>query len=287
MGNSSKQYSVNQLRDYSSIFSRRQSLSIINGNLEGLDAKIERYDKPWRSKERATYLQYLRHTYKVLSEHYKNEYVYKNTLLNKLIIQELGTENSKVFNEFRVGDSIVDLAMFNGVSKAFEIKSELDTPKRLQSQLTDYRKLFNEIYLVVSKTKLKDFEHISSEVGIITIENHCKIEFIRKAQFNETIEPSALMTVLRVNEYKSIAKAYLGYMPEMSSFTQFDICGKIIKEIPGNILNDLFIRQMKKRKSNESLSSTQFKELNQVFLALNLTKKGKSQFIANLNKPIC
>lgn len=286
MSNSPIKYSTNQLRDYSSIFSRRQSLSMIDGNLEGLDAKIDRYDQTWRAKKSATYLEYIKHAYKVISTHYKNEYVYKNTLLNALIIKELGTENSKVFSEFRVGDSIADLAMFNGCSKVFEIKSDLDTPQRLETQLKDYHKVFNEVYLVVPTSKLKDFDHIDTEVGVLAILEDNKIEQIRKAQHKEAIEPNTLMTVLRTKEYKGIAKAYMDVMPEMSSFTQFDTCSKIIKEIPPDILNDLFIAQMKRRNSNESLSAGQFKELNQLFLALNMSKRDKSHFIANLNTPI-
>jgi len=286
VSNSSIKYSTNQLRDYSSIFSRRQSLSIIDGNLEGLESKIDRYDQSWRAKKSATYLEYIKHAYKVISTHYKNEYVYKNTLLNALIIKELGTENSKVFSEFRVGDSIADLAMFNGCSKVFEIKSDLDTPQRLETQLKDYHKVFNEVYLVVPQSKLKDFRHIDSEVGIIAVKKDNTIELVREAHYKDTIEAATLMTVLRTSEYRSMAKAYTEDLPKMSSFTQFDICSKILKEIPCDILNDLFITEMKKRKSNESFSATQFKELNQLFLALNLTKKGKSHFIANLNKPI-
>lgn len=258
----------------------------MKGDFKDLNAKIDRYDQKWRSKNNATYLEYVKHAYKVLSIHYKNEYVYKNTILNNLLIKELGTDNSIVFNEFRVGGSIADLAMFNGCSRVFEIKSELDTPNRLKTQLTDYHKVFNEVYLVVPITKLKDFENIDSKVGIISVENDNKISLVRDAQYKEHIDPFTLMTVLRTNEYKSIAKAYLAELPKMSSFTQFDICSRVLNEMPGDILNDLFINQMKKRKGNEALSVSQFKELNQLFLALNLSKKDKFNFIDKLNIPI-
>ena len=76
------------------------------------------------------YSDLLKKSYSVISKYYRCEYVYKNELI-KLLLKKYGTRNSVYFNEFRVGNSIADMVMFNGESKAFEIKTEYDTPRRL------------------------------------------------------------------------------------------------------------------------------------------------------------
>lgn len=52
-----------------------------------------------------------------------------------------------LLNEFRIGASIADTVLINGTNKVFEIKTELDTPERLTTQLQDYYKGFSEVYV--------------------------------------------------------------------------------------------------------------------------------------------
>jgi len=98
----------------------------MNKDFTSINFKIQRYDSPWRRLIKATYIDYLKHVYRILELNYQNEYVYKNTFLNEWLIKEIGKENSKVYSEFRVGTAFADLVMFNGTSKAFEIKTEYD-----------------------------------------------------------------------------------------------------------------------------------------------------------------
>ena len=58
--------------------------------------------------------------------------------------------------------------MFNGCSKVFEIKTEFDSDFRLPLQLENYKKAFNQIYLIVPETKLKLYEKYDSSIGLIT-----------------------------------------------------------------------------------------------------------------------
>ena len=142
-------YDINQLRDYSSLFSRCHVLAWLKADFSSVNSTIKRYDEKWLRSERMTYLGYLRRIYSILSDSYQNEYIYKNEYLKQLITNELGQDGSTVFSEFRTGDAIADLAMFNGISKAFEIKTEFDSSARLDAQLKSYKKVFNAIYLII------------------------------------------------------------------------------------------------------------------------------------------
>ncbi|SDX30796.1 sce7726 family protein [Aequorivita viscosa] len=283
-----EKYTLNQLRDYSSLFSRSEVEQWATGNFFSINKKINRYDTNWISYKNATYLSYLKHLYKILELHYPNEYIYKNSFLNEWLLQELGKSNSKVFNEFRVGNAIADLVMFNGHSKVFEVKSELDSDNRLELQLENYHQAFNQVFIIVPESKLATYLKYNEKVGIITYNNlrGNKFELVRDAVLDFQINPEVIMNILRTAEYKSLVQSYYGMLPKMTSFSQYDICKKLIKEIPVPKLNDLFIQTMKSRVFKPEVSKKNYKELNQINLSLKLNKKQKERMILNLKSPL-
>lgn len=281
-------YPINQLRDYSSLFSRSQVLSWLKMDFASINYKIERYDEKWLNNQNMTYLDYLKYVYSVLADYYQNEYVFKNEFLNNWLIKELGETNSQIFSEFRVGNSIADLVMFNGLSKIFEIKTEFDNESRLKLQLENYEKAFNQIFLIIPKSKINLYEKQDASIGLITYDPIGENTFtvFRKANLNIEIEPSVIMAILHTNEYKSIVRKHYGSLPEITSFNQYKVCSELISEIPIDKLNKLFIDEMKKRISCNSLSSRYYKEFNQLFLALRMNRDSKNKMIELLKTPI-
>lgn len=84
------------------------------------------------------------------------------------LIKEIGEHSSKIFSEFRIGKAVADLVMFNGYSKVFEIKTEYDSDSRLPLQLENYKKAFNQIFLIIPELKLSFYEKYNCDIGIIT-----------------------------------------------------------------------------------------------------------------------
>ena len=281
-------YKISQLRDYSSLFSRSQVLAWLKNDFSSINFKIERYDEKWLNRDNSTYLDYLKHIYTILADNYQNEYIFKNEFLNNWLIKELGETNSQIFSEFRVGNSIADLVIFNGCSKLFEIKTELDSDSRLTLQLQNYEKAFNQIFLIIPKSKLNIYEKQDASIGLITYDPKSDNTFsvYRKAKLNLDIEPSAIMSILHTNEYKSIVTKYFGFLPQITSFNQYKICGDLLFEIPKDSLNNLFIDEMKKRSSSSALSSRTYKEFNQLFLALRMNRDSKNRMIESLRTSI-
>lgn len=282
-------YNQNQLRDYSSLFSRSIAELWMKSNFDSIDYKIERYDIKWQNSKNATYLDYLKYVYQILEKNYQNEYVFKNSFLNEWLINEIGHNNTKVFNEFRVGNAVADLVMFNGISKVFEIKTEFDSTKRLNLQIENYSKAFNQIFLIVPESKLSVYSKFDKSIGLISFNNNEKAERFtlqRDAITNEEVDSETIMKVLHTNEYKSIVKSIYGELPIMTSFNQYNICNELIKKIPNNELNKKFIEKMKSRYLENVLSSRYYKEFNQISLALKLNKKDREIMIKNLKSPI-
>ena len=281
-------FSPNQLRDYSSLFSRSSVKEWMKGNLSSIDYKIKRYDERWYSRSKTTYIDYLKFVYSILENQYQNEYILKNSFLNDWLIKELGEHNSELYSEFRIGSAIADLVMFNGSSRAFEIKTELDSDKRLNSQLNQYRKVFNEIFLIIPASKIEEYEAYDSSIGIICFDilSPTRFQIIRSAVRNTDIDAEALMHILHTSEYKEIVSHHYGQLPKITSFNQFEVCKELIAKIPQNELNQLFINKMKNRAGNYDLSTRYYKEFNQLSLALRMNMKNRKQLFSILKAPL-
>lgn len=273
-------YAISQLRDYSTLFTRSEIFRLLENDFDSIDAKINRYSLDSKFKGN-TYLELYKDIYNVLLYYYPNEYIFKNQFLNTWLINELGDTDSVIYNELRLGKVIADLAMFNGVSKVFEIKTPLDKEYRLSNQLDSYRKIFNEVYLIIPLNLFDKYESFDVYCGIITYDNsHFTLK--REAKRNLNIDVDLLMQIVHTREYIQIVSDFYSFLPKMDAFTQFDICRDLISNIPYDELNRLFLKTMKKRKLNNLFFKETNNQFNQVCLALNFNNKQKKILIDNL-----
>jgi len=281
---------IEKYRSYSSIFSSSSFIKLLRYNdYSFIDAKINRYDRAKIGNKINNYQDYIRYVYLQLQRKYRNEYIYKNTFINSFLLNHYGVKDTIAINEFRVGNSIADMVLFNGTSKAFEIKTELDSNKRLSGQLTDYSKIFKECYLVTHHSLTQKYLRENSNIGIIEWVEHrntVQMQEVREASINPIIDPETLIRTIRTQEYKNIVKNYYGSLPEMNSFNMFETCRKMIKHIPNDALNQLFIDELKKRKSNTAILKSFHKELRQLLLSMNLNEKAYYTLIEKINKSI-
>ncbi len=280
-----KSFSQNQLRDYSTLFSRNEAQAWLKCNFQSLKYKINRYDNDWLLGKKYTYNDYLKYIYNILESNYANEYIIKNSFLTEWLIPEKLHSDAIIFNEFRVGKAVADLVIFNGTSKVFEIKTEFDTDHRLELQIENYKKAFNEVYLIVPESKLTTYVKHDKSVGLITfnIKKQQRFNIERLCEANYHVDTFTIMDILHTQEYKSLIQSHYGYLPEMTSFNQFEKCSSLLQGIPNDKLNKLFIGQMKNRNMSNELSARYFRELNQLSLSLKLNKREKQSLVKNLN----
>ena len=281
---------IERLRSYSTIFSSTSFLRLIEMNdFSFIDKKIERFDTAKFKDREKTYSQYLQYVYKALCEGYRCEYVYKNQIINDLLLKQYKLNNTIAINEFRIGNSIVDIAMFNGISRAFEIKTELDSDKRLTNQLLDYEKLFDECYIVTHESLVDKYLNQKEETGIIVLSKEkrsLKLEEVRPAKKNDLIDCETLIKCLRTTEYKNIIKKYYGKIPNTGSFKMFDICLSLMKHIPKEELHSLMMSEFKTRKVEKDVIMSSPKELKHLCLSLNMNLYTYSILNERLNQYI-
>lgn len=273
---------INKLRDFSTLFTRSEVLRLLKNDFESIDAKLARYDMVEKNRGHS-YLKILKKAYRQLQKSYQNEYVIKNEFLNKCLIKQIGNRDSVIFNEMRLGNATADLAVFNGISRVFEIKTILDKEYRLSNQLNIYKKIFNEVYVVVPQENVPKYIKYDSDVAIISYDSELENFYIeRKPSANSYIDIDVLMNVLHSKEYLDIVYKYYDDVPALNAFNQFEICKSLILDIPFENINSLFIQAMKQRAIHNSFSNKINKEFNQVYLSLNLKERERKDLINKL-----
>lgn len=285
MSSSNANIDFSILRNYSSAFSRSAFTDVLNyDDFTNFDRILHNC----KTFERSTYFELITFLYSNISQNYRCEYVYKNELIKHLL--KYGTKNTVFFNEFRAGNSIADLAVFNGESKAFEIKTEYDTPRRLDKQLEDYKSFFDRCYLVIAEKKLEEYMSISDKsTGIICMSKRngrIRMEEIRSATQNNHFDASSMMSCLRTEEYKNITTS-LGFITDnIPGYELYSYCKNIIINADPKLVRTYFIREIKKRKNNTALLRRFPMPLRQIMLSLNLSDIKAEKLIILLNKKI-
>ena len=274
-------------RIYSSLFSRRVVSEVLKGQYESIDKICAFFED---NKEQKTYFEYFTYLYQFMMRYYRCEYVFKNELINKMLLCHFTHQYTISFSEFHVGSSIADLAMFNDISIAYEIKTDYDSDKRLIHQLNDYNKLFDKCYLVASSDGYNKYaKELPYNVGIITFEyngDSLVPHIVKEAVLNEVIDIPTLMRSIRIVEYEGIVKELYGSLPVVSSFDMFDECEKLLANADNRKVRASFMRVIKQRKTNTQ-SLKQFDHcFRQLGLATHMTINEYNRFINNLSIPI-
>ena len=142
-------------------------------------------------------------TYSILRrEGNRTDYVYRNAIIDKVVIGRHSINTATPIQEFRVGSSLADLVVLNGTSTVYEIKSERDTLRRLASQIKNYAKVFERTYVVTSASKAQSLEHdLPEHVGIITLSRDYTLQTVREATTDwDLIDPIAISRTMTIPE---------------------------------------------------------------------------------------
>ncbi|WP_188506419.1 sce7726 family protein [Parapedobacter pyrenivorans] len=178
--------------------------------------------------------QLLATAYQGLLREYRHEYLYKSALLNQYILRKYSLDDTILLNEFRIGKSVADAVLVNGTNKVFEIKTELDNPDKLVTQLADYYKAFSQVYLFVhERLEAKYRTVVNEKVGLILFTDNGGVLESRKA-IRETnfLDAGTMMKSLRKAEYLELVKRLTGFLPDVTPVHLFKTCLAILTDFP-------------------------------------------------------
>ena len=81
----------------------------------------------------------------------RDEYIYKTALTQRVLLGKHNLNTASMLTEFRAGECKADIAILNGTTTVYEIKSERDSLARLDRQLRNYRKVFASIVVIAGE----------------------------------------------------------------------------------------------------------------------------------------
>lgn len=194
--------------------------------------------------------QIIRSLYAVGRKNYRNEYFYKNTILNNILLKLHNIKTTVALNEVPIGKSKADFVLINGCATLYEIKSEVDNLNRLNSQLNNYYKAFNKVYVVsYDKNKEKIIKTIkNNKVGIIILDDQNQLKIHREARVDSTkLINKYIFNILRKREYENLLVRYYGEIPPSTPVMQYKTCLDLANKMDTQKLYEFALDELRKR----------------------------------------
>lgn len=188
-------------------------------------------------------------SYKALVEHYRCEYVFKNILTKQWFTSEHALNKSYITDEFRIGKSRVDLAVFAKSSFAFEIKTDFDSMARIGTQTSDYLKVFDFVYVVTSERfRESAIKAVPKTVGLLTLGSDGALEVSRQSESHgHFLDLKIFQGCLRQAEMLEIARLATGEKISVPNSMIFTECRKRFKQMLPFEAQKLFVEQLRAR----------------------------------------
>lgn len=228
--------------------------------------------------------------YSLLLREYRCEYVYKNALINKVLLGRHSLSTSTVLTEFRAEDCKVDGLLLNGSSVAYEIKTEMDSLDRLEKQLRSYVRMFDYVYVLANERdrRLSKFDNLTPpKVGTIVLSPDYTLRIRRPAQSNKrTVDPKSIFRSLRRSEYCQIIRENFGSVPDVPNTEIYLECQRLFSLLSPEQAHDGMVKVLKNRVSAAAL--TQFLDsvphsLKSLCLATRLTRSQRKSLVRTLS----
>ena len=226
-------------------------------------------------------------TFHLLRKNYPNEYIYKNAIAEKIVRGRHKLSNAVYVTEFRVNNTIADVAIFNGTSTAYEIKTEFDTFQRLEAQLHMYKKAFDKVYLVVPSSDIKKaMTAIGGTTGLYELTDKYSLKMRKEATTNsDTFCPETMLNCLRVPEYMKVVSNHFNYQANISPSKRKQECIEMFSTLDKNILHEEFLKQIRSREYTE-IEKSVFKGLPKSLTSLLLANRLNKKLLLNLQSCI-
>ncbi len=190
-----------------------------------------------------------------ISLEYRNEYVYKNVIANKILRGEHFPDSSYMLTELDAGVCKADVVILNGTSSVYEIKSEYDSLDRIDRQIKEYRKVFDKINIITCESQVEKLEQtIPNEIGLVVLTSSEDFHIIKPAKSNKyNVSPNIIINTLRKDEYLEIINKHYGYIPEVPNTLIYGECQRLFGALQPEIAHDEMVSVLSKRKEAKRL----------------------------------
>lgn len=222
-------------------------------------------------------------------ENYRNEYVYKNAIISKLLFSDLERNPASYSTEFLIVNSKIDCIITDGKSVGFEIKTELDNSDRLKKQLSDYRKSLSFINVVTHNSLSEYYLDLlkGTEVGLYGLSDDGKLINHKLAgEDSSHLSIRAMMSSLTKKEYGAIAEQISGLRVDVPNTLFFKECLRISQSISPCEYQNLFTNKLRARKYAEKVQDEALASVRPILIQRKLSQRQLSNFTSWFYKRI-
>lgn len=243
------------------------------------------------SNKNLTLKDFFESSYKELLKNYRNEYIFKNAIVQKILMGRHSLNSSSLMTELRVETSKADVVILNGTSHVYEIKTNLDNFERLQQQIVNYKKVFEYVNVVSVESKINEIKSlVDDSVGIIILTDKYTLKTIRKAQSGlKDLNKEALFNLLRKNEYLKIVEKINKDIKSIPNTKIYTVSKELFIQLPIETIHKEVLRALKERKNHKNLIENIKKFPNSLKLAIieaNLSLQQQQDSLKLLNKKV-
>lgn len=222
---------------------------------------------------------------------YRNEYVYKTEISNRLVFGRHSPRTAALHIELPIGRSIVDVAVFNGTSTAYEVKTEFDSARRLQTQTDDYSKAFDRVYVVAHHEFAEKYASlVTREVGVLALSKGGSLSIIKEASSNVArLDRQTMFMCLRRTEYVPILELAFKISIDLPNGLISKRCRDLFCKLDPPEASQYFVNAMRARKidlQTRNFVSTLPQSLRVLGYATPLSERQRSTMITVLNSKV-
>lgn len=279
-----------RIQDASRIFSSAQLQAIARGDLSFIRHVASKLDLHDTANSSLTVENVIDDVFARMWKAYRNEYVFKNRLIETVFLKKYLKTDATILTELRVGRSVADAVLVNGLSTCFEIKTDYDSLSRLPEQVTSYRKLFDRIVVVSTESHQQSLiDQLPSDIGLSLLTNKGALIVIRKPEDHsaEKIDISTLTSTLRLNELKVLTKSLTTEKLPSSNIEIYGFCHDVIASANPAKVRQGFRKILKTcRKHDTELLSNVPKSLKNALVSYKFTTKELHGLISQLKTSV-
>ncbi len=279
-----------RIQDASRIFSSTQLQAIARGDLSFVRNIASQLDVETTSGNFPTVENVFDDVFSRMWKTYRNEYVFNTSIIETIFLKKYRYSDANILTELRVGRSVADAVLVNGLSTCFEIKTEFDSLSRLSEQLISYRKLFDKIVVVSTEAHQQNLlDQLPNDIGLSLLTKKGALSVIRKPEDHsaQRIDPSTLTSTLRLKELMALTRSLTTQKLPHSNIEVYSFCNDIISRADPVKVRQGFRKVLKTcRKHDNELLSNAPQSLKNALVSYKFTTKELQGLISQLKTPL-
>jgi len=226
-----------------------------------------------------------------LVQEYRSEYVYKNSIVSKLILGKHSPRTASALLEQHMGASLADVLILNGTATAYEIKSDLDQYSRLGTQLRDYATRVEYVYVVASEKRMAELQRrVPGTVGLVALTSKGILRTIQHAESNlNLLDATHIFGMLRTSEAARAHRRITNYDLSAPSGELRTRLESAFEGLDPMLVHHEMTRELRIRASGAAdvVSHPDFpKSLRALAYAVAISAAGKERLMRRLSEPV-